>query len=442
MLDSPTWIRFVFSIRLKRAAGFLPFLMTSIIALSSPAKASTPSRFVSLGDFPGGEFYSIATDISADGSIVVGGSAIGANYATEAFRWDIENGLASLGDLPGGELFSVALAVSDNGSVIVGESSSEASECCGEAFRWSVETGLIPLGDLPGGVDHLQSSAQGVSADGSVVVGIGSSTLSVNGEPFRWTNESGLSPLLTLPETFFSSTARDVSSDGSVIVGRKPSEGSSEAYRWTIDLGTVGLGNDNDRFHSSVANAVSGDGLVIVGVGASVRLPENTTIPLLGDPSLMTEGFRWTESSGMVGLGLRPGGDFSIANDVSEDGSVIVGFGSGDGANRALIWTEEEGWENIGDLLSQSGVDLDGWSLDEATGISADGSVVVGFGTNPDGNTEAWRADLTGLVGVPEPSTILLIGVATLFFGSRHKRRQYATESRSTGALPCLSEQQ
>ena len=84
--------------------------------------------------------------------------------------------VTGLGDLPGGQIASFATAVSADGSVVVGESSSAASDCCGEAFRWSVETGMMPLGDLPGGFDHFQSSAQGVSADGSVVVGIGSST--------------------------------------------------------------------------------------------------------------------------------------------------------------------------------------------------------------------------------------------------------------------------
>ena len=150
-----------------------------------------------------------------------------------------------------------------------------------------------------------------------------------------------------------------------------------------------GLMMRTTAFISSEATAVSADGLVVVGRGASPRLPEITTIPVFGDPSLMTEAFRWTESSGLVGLGIRPGGDFSIANDVSADGSVIVGFGSGNSRHSALVWTAANGWENIADLLSQSGIDLDGWTLEEATGISANGSIVVGFGINPAGNTEA-----------------------------------------------------
>ena len=40
------------------------------------------------------------------------------------------------------------------------------------------------------------------------------------------------------------------------------------------------------------------------------------------------EAFRWTQATGMVGLGDLPGGSFnSIAWGVSADGSVVVGTG-------------------------------------------------------------------------------------------------------------------
>jgi hypothetical protein len=51
---------------------------------------------------------------------------------------------------------------------------------------------------------------------------------------------------------------------------------------------------------------------------------------------------------------------------------------------------------------------LAGWKLDEATAISADGLTIVGTGTNPSGNTEAWVAFL------PEPGSVSLLGVGLL----------------------------
>jgi hypothetical protein len=44
-------------------------------------------------------------------------------------------------------------------------------------------------------------------------------------------------------------------------------------------------------------------------------------------------------------------------------------------------------------LIAQ-GVDLTGWSLTEASGVSADGLVIVGSGENPNGGIEAFMAVL------------------------------------------------
>lgn len=85
----------------------------------------------------------------------------------------------------------------------------------------------------------------------------------------------------------------------------------------------------------------------------------------------------------MVGLGDVTGsGMGSVAYDVSADGSVIVGV-SRDGAG-AFYWTAEAGMRSLQQMLTDAGVDLTGWSLANATGVSADGSTVVGYGLNPE----------------------------------------------------------
>ena len=75
--------------------------------------------------------------------------------------------MVGLGDLAGGELRSGAYGVSADGSVVVGLAAHRASGF--EAFRWTSGGGMVGLGDLPGG--SFSSDADGVSADGSVVVG-------------------------------------------------------------------------------------------------------------------------------------------------------------------------------------------------------------------------------------------------------------------------------
>ncbi len=217
---------------------------------------------------------------------------------------------------------------------------------------------FIPLGDLSGG--EYESSARGISADGTVVVGISSSDFdgkAVDGgsEAFRWTAETGMVGLGDFPGGFFRSRAWAVSADGSVVVGRSGSSvwdslndgWGSEAFRWTAETGMVGLGDFSGGFFNSSAGAVSADGGVVVGGGAK------------NGPSV--EAFRWTSAGGLVGLG----GYESKARDVSANGSVVVGR-----SREAFRWTSAGGLVSLGFLP--------GGDKSEALGVSTDGNVVVG----------------------------------------------------------------
>jgi probable HAF family extracellular repeat protein len=335
--------------------------------------AAMESFFLGLGDLPGGTFDSRAFGVSADGSVVVGstGDAPGAASA-QAFRWTRDTSMVGLGEP------SSAYDISADGSVIVGQWGSQA-------FRWTQETGLDGLGDLPRGA--FFSFANAVSADGSVVVGLGSTDFCPRGcvhiyPPFRWTPNSGMARLgMPIERRFDHRLALDVSADGLVIVG-----GATEASMWTQMEGSIGLGDlPGGPDASSRAYGVSADGTVIVGVGDVVTDSGG-------------EAFRWTQNSGMVGLGILPGFDFSVAQDVSADGSIVVGtLGLATESAGAFIWDATHGMRNVQDVLVNSigfGASLAGWTLSDATAISADGRVVVGYGTNPDGNTEAWIASI------------------------------------------------
>jgi probable HAF family extracellular repeat protein len=147
------------------------------------------------------------------------------------------------------------------------------------------------LGFLPGGTYSL---AYGVSGDGSVAIGYGSSSSTPNYEAFRWTS-GGMVGLGFLPTTFSTfSFAFSTNADGSVVVGYSSSSASpsnEEAFRWTSS-GMAGLGFLTGGTYS-VAQGVNADGSVVVGYGNS--------------PSSGAEAFRWT-SSGMAGLGFLTGG--------------------------------------------------------------------------------------------------------------------------------------
>ncbi|MHC5061449.1 MAG: hypothetical protein ACYTFK_10255 [Planctomycetota bacterium] len=96
----------------------------------------------------------------------------------------------------------------------------------------------------------------------------------------------------------------------------------------------------------------------------------------------------------MVGLGFLTGTDYySYASDVTANGRTIVGSSIGDEGDRAFIWDPNNGMRNLKDVLETDfGLDLTGWQLEVAYGISANGSTIVGSGMNPSGNIEAWVA--------------------------------------------------
>src|SRR6185503_13034873 len=75
---------------------------------------------------------------------------------------------------------------------------------------------FTPLGDLDGG--DFQSTAFGLSADGRVAVGQGTSPL--GHEAYVWTRETGMTSLGPSPGfSFFGAGAISASDDGSVVVG-------------------------------------------------------------------------------------------------------------------------------------------------------------------------------------------------------------------------------
>lgn len=371
--------------RLRRSWHFLStaFPALSSVLLTGFSTAPAPAAsFQGLGDLPGGDFFSVATAVSADGRVVVGYAK--STSGIEAFRWTATDGMVSLGDLPGGTVSSFANAVSADGSVVVGYGRSSSGN---EAFRWTQATGMVGLGDLPGG--SFGSAAWGVSADGQVIVGFGCSVLSgTREEAFRWTAIDGMVGLGVLSGSNYSSRAWAVSADGSVIVGESSSSNATsavaEAFRWTAATGMVPLGDFPSDIFNSIAYAVSADGTVAVGRGYS------------GAYDLYThEAFRWTAASGLVRLGFISCNDWSIAHAASADGSIIVGDPETNQGDCAFVWDAPHGMRNLRAVLTNDcGLDLPGWRLSNARGIAPDGQTIVGCGFNPAGQREGWIASL------------------------------------------------
>ncbi|MEZ6015005.1 MAG: hypothetical protein R3F49_07830 [Planctomycetota bacterium] len=160
----------------------------------------------------------VAYGVSADGSVVVGESS------GRAFRWTAAGGMQDLG--PGS-----AVSVNDDGTVAVGSSG-------GRAVRWTAAGGMQDLG--PGG-------ARDVNGDGSVVVGSDGTN-----RAFRWTATEGARaiPSMLVPQ--------GVSADGSVVVGVGASGGGAVRVQLSV------LGETYCR--PTIANS-SGCGGVVLATG-------------------------------------------------------------------------------------------------------------------------------------------------------------------------------
>lgn len=292
-----------------------------------------------------------------------------------------------LGDLTGGSFESRAYGVSADGSVVVGVSRSGNGF---EAFRWTVDDGMIGLGDLEG--YDVSSVAYGVSSDGNVVTGNGSAELGVRG--YRWTESQGLQDLGNLEQVDIHDYPQSVSADGAVIAGYREfiprlTPRRYEAFRWTEATGIVLLGDLAGGINQSFATDISSNGKVIVGEGTT---------------QFGSQAYRWTESDGMTGLGDLPGGsNVSVAYGVSADGSVIVGISNSSNGGEAFRWTEDGGMEGLGDLAG-------GAFLSVANAVSDDGKIIVGNGYSAAG-LEAFR--WTRHRGIENLRDLLIAGGAT-----------------------------
>jgi probable HAF family extracellular repeat protein len=165
----------------------------------------------------------------------------------------------------------------------------------------------------------------------------------------------------------FASDAFAVTPDGGVVVGNASSQTVTQSFRWTQATGMVGLGHlrQPGLYSHDGAFGVSADGSVIVGQS--------------GDDMIL-EAYRWTRATGMTGLGDLAGGTFnSSAKGISSDGQVIVGFATGTQGLEAFRWTEATGIVGLGELPG-------GDYYSSAVATTADGSIIVGQSRTSLGN--------------------------------------------------------
>lgn len=176
--------------------------------------------------------------------------------------------------------------------------------------------------------------------------------------------------------TFASTFVTGVSADGSTVTGSSSYGVSEVAFRWTAATGSAALANLSTTTRSN-GTAVSGDGSTVVGWSINSSSGRSAT--------------RWT-SGGISDLGVLPSGSGanydhrSIA--ANTDGSVIAGYYRNASSFRPFRWTSTGGMQALSTANLPTGIgDV------MTTGISADGSMIVGgySGYNGSAYSGAWR---------------------------------------------------
>jgi probable HAF family extracellular repeat protein len=198
-------------------------------------------------------------------------------------------------------------------------------------------TDLGALGD-PSTAASRSSTANGVSADGSVIVGQSYTGTTNHAFKYIGTTMTDLGALGD-PSTAASrySTANGVSADGSVIVGYSDNGTVNHAFKYVgatmTDLGALG-DPSTAASRSSTANGVSADGSVIIG--------ESENGLSGGGEGMIKHAFKYVGTTmtdlGALGDPSTAASRSSTANGVSADGSVIVGYSDNGMGNRAFIY--------------------------------------------------------------------------------------------------------
>ena len=293
--------------------------------------------------------------VSSDGLVSVGRSTIGGS--ARAFKI-IGGSYTQLNNLSGG-FGSWATAASSTGSLIVGTSIDFNG--ADQAVSWAGVTPTL----LDSGAILSSSSATGVSANGSVVVGYGfDATTSFVDKAFY--HQTGVLNLITAMGAGNANRATGISANGNLIVGTESNDfnnaTSSSGFIHTVGGTSTLVQADSaiTAFNTAGLNftqltAISGNGAIAIGYASSSLNP--------GDE----QAFKYNVSGATyAALGSLSVGGWSIARAINSDGSVIVGQSD----NQAFKYQDG--------TLTPLGF-LGTGNESDATGVSADGKVIVGY---------------------------------------------------------------
>ncbi len=352
----------------KKSMKVVIFALITQSAIAAPP----PYTLQGLGDLPGGKFESAALDINDSGQVV--GESVSGYGSKEAFLWDPKTGMIGLGKLAG-YADSRAYGINDRGEVA---GFSENGSSVAEAFIWTAADGLVSLGDLPGG--PVRSRARAINNAGEVV---GSAESAAGRRAFRWDSQQGMIDLGMVNAGDIASLAYDNNNVGQVA-GRNDSTtaGAGDGFVWSPLICTMQpMGDLPGGSLDTTARRINDHGQVVGNASSTNGV----------------EAFLWGTLTGTQGLGDLPGSAFESRAFGINDLGQVVGTGKSDAGDRAFLWTASDGMVEVSSLIVDGSAS--GWVLSGGRQINNRGQI-VGFGTNPSGQLEAWLATPTSACAV------------------------------------------
>ncbi len=317
----------------------------------------------------------VPTDITPDGSVVVGGAGLD---GSPVFRWDLNSGAF---DILGGIMLG-NVGISDDGLKITANVV-DPIDGVNKAAIYENDTWTV-LPSVPGAVacDHgdgngpMKTIAYDISGDGSTVVGLSYGSQGCNDPTirgFKWTAAGGTVALPKIDAFSRLNRADKVNYDGSVIVGRDDANsGQLRGFQWRN--GVYSLIKRNG-LSVGEALSVSRDGKYIVGQGNSLATNNNPWL--------------WSQSSPSTVqlLGAVLGQDSALAAALDDDASVITGHSLDydSGTITPTIWTRGMGLADFNQFLGAQGVNTSGLGMRLGMAMSADGRTITGYANAPNG---------------------------------------------------------
>lgn len=368
------------------------------------------------------------------------------NGDERGFIYDIEAMEYTDLGIVGAGAWLIPMAISDGDTiadlVVTGQADDLTENAV--AFRWTEATGAVNLGTIPGGLTvitddlgRIINPANTLVLKGGTVVDRGNGIVEFNSGAM----DNGVPGVPSLGLTRMGAAkvaetqAVDVTPDGEIVVGFFDGPNAHRGFIWArsvgyYDMSTIATGSSLDPARTT-QNFITGTGTIggdspvnraflfginqaedsngptvvplaedaVSGQGADVSADGLYVVGTSGFAGPPAQAFRWNSDTNVVELlGTLEEGGTSSAVAITADGTKVALFSTVEGLAHPATWTSDDGIVDLGMP--------EGYNLGQATDISDDGLMVVGWVQDAEDSstTRAFKwTEADGFVVLPLP---------------------------------------